>query len=59
MSRDGRIRTGDRAAPSRERYQAAPRPDVYPREESNLRPQLRRLVPYPLDHEGMSGRPRS
>jgi hypothetical protein len=37
-SRDGRIRTGGRAAPSRERYQAAPRPDACPEQDSNLRP---------------------
>ncbi len=52
-SRDGRIRTCDRTAPSRMRYQAAPRPGEYPCRESNPDPRLRRPVPFPLDHMGM------
>lgn len=53
--RDGRTRTADLRSPEPAPYQAGPRPDEYPRRESNPDPRLRRPVPCPLDHAGMVG----
>jgi hypothetical protein len=52
-SRDGRIRTDGRAAPSRVLYQAELRPDVCPRRESNPDLRFRRPTSCPLDHVGL------